>query len=220
MIAANVHSFLQQLSLVDNYLQLQLLDWQEGEMELFQIYTLINPKLETEDYNRLTYQYSRTMCPSMTKIVAMTVHLWPHQGFWGINKAREKLREYKSQHKVLCGPIGMTILQKVPVCFPSEMTSYFHHRDDTEAELRRIYDWDDNSALEVIDANKDYLTEELDESKKNVRLYTNIFQIVGCITTVDQLKKIFSIFGHQLHLRRVIPQSTKLILPYEFKWWT
>jgi hypothetical protein len=59
------------------------------------------------------------------------------------------------------------------------MTSSFHRRDDTESELRRICDWDDNAGLEVIDANKDYLTAELDESKKNVRLYTNIFQVVG-----------------------------------------
>jgi hypothetical protein len=91
----------------------------------------------------------------------------------------------------------------------------------TEAELRRICGWDDNSGLEVIDANKNYLTEELDELKKNARLYTNIFQIVGCITTVDQLKeKLFSIFGQQLHLRRVIPESTRLILPYDAEGWT
>jgi hypothetical protein len=115
----------------------------------------------------------------------------------------------------------MTILQEVPVCFLSETTSSFHHRDGTEAELRRICDWDDNSVLEVIDTNKDYLTEELDDSKKNVRLYTNIFQIFGCITTVNQLKeKLFSIFGQHLYLRRGIPQSSKLILPYKAKGWT
>jgi hypothetical protein len=55
------------------------------------------------------------------------------------------------------------------------MRSSFHHRDGIEAELCRICEWDENSGLEVIDANKDYLTKELDESKKNVRLYTNIF---------------------------------------------
>jgi hypothetical protein len=101
------------------------------------------------------------------------------------------------------------------------MISSFHRRDDTEAELRRICDCDDNSGLEVIDANKYYLTEEINDSKKNVRLYTNIFQMVECIATVDQLKeKLFSIFGQQLHLRRVVPQSTKLILPYEGEGWT
>jgi hypothetical protein len=115
----------------------------------------------------------------------------------------------------------MTILHEAPVCFLSEMTSSFLRRDDTKAELRHICEWNDNSGLEVIDAHKDYLTEELDESKKNVRLYSNIFQIVGCITTVDLLKeRLFSIFGQQLHLRRVIPQSTKLILPYEAEGWT
>jgi hypothetical protein len=101
------------------------------------------------------------------------------------------------------------------------MTSSFHRRDDTEAELRSICDWDYNAGLEVVDASKYFLTEELDENKKNVRLYTSIFQIVGCITTVDQLKdKLFSNFGQHLHLRRVIPQSTKLILPYEAEGWT
>jgi hypothetical protein len=115
----------------------------------------------------------------------------------------------------------MVILQEVPVCFLSEIASYFHRRDDTEAELRRICGRGDSSGLEAIDANKDYLAEELDESKKNVRLYTNIFQIVGCITTVDQLKeKLFLVFGQQLHLRKVISKSTKLILPYEAEGWT
>jgi hypothetical protein len=110
----------------------------------------------------------------------------------------------------------MMIIQEVPVCFLSEIISSFHHRYDTEAKLRHICGWDDNSGLKVIDANKDYLTEELDESKKNVGLSTDIFQIAGCINTVDQLKeKLCSIFGQQLHLKRVIPQSTKLILPYE-----
>jgi hypothetical protein len=49
----------------------------------------------------------------------------------------------------------MTILHDVPVCFLSEMASSFHRRDDTEAELRRIFEWDDNSGLELIDFNKD-----------------------------------------------------------------
>jgi hypothetical protein len=66
----------------------------------------------------------------------------------------------------------MIILHEVPISFLSEMTSYFHHRGDTEVELRRICEWDNNSGIEVIDANKDYLTEELDEWKNNVRLYT------------------------------------------------
>jgi hypothetical protein len=115
----------------------------------------------------------------------------------------------------------MTILQEVSVCFLSEMTSSFHHRDDTEAELRRICGWDENSGIEVIDAKKDYLTQELGESKKNLRIYMNNFQIVGCITTVKQLKvKLFSIFGQQLHLIRVIPQFATLILPYEAEGWT
>jgi hypothetical protein len=55
MIAANVNSFPQQLSLVDHSLQLQLLDRQEGEMELVPIDVLISFKLETEDLNRLAY---------------------------------------------------------------------------------------------------------------------------------------------------------------------
>jgi hypothetical protein len=115
----------------------------------------------------------------------------------------------------------MMILHKVSVCFLSEMTSSFHRRDDTKAEVCIICEWDDNSGLEVIDANKEHLTEELDESNKNVRLYTKKNQIVACITTVDQLKeKLFSIFGQQLRLKRVIPQSTKLILPYEAEGWT
>jgi hypothetical protein len=109
----------------------------------------------------------------MTKIVAMMVHLWSHQGYRGISKVREKLREYTRQHKLLWRQIGMTILHEMPVCFVSEMTSSYHHLDDPEVELRHICKWDDNSGLEVIDDNKDYLTEELDESKKNVRLYVN-----------------------------------------------
>jgi hypothetical protein len=61
-------------------------------MELVPIDYPIRPKLEIEDFNRLTYQYNMTMCPSMTKIVAISVQLWSHQGYWGINKAREKIR--------------------------------------------------------------------------------------------------------------------------------
>jgi hypothetical protein len=91
MIEANFHGFLQQLSLVDNSLQPQLLDWQEGEIYLVPIDDLVSPKLEIEDSNRLTYQYNRTIRLSMTTVVAMTVHLWSHQGYWGINKAKEKL---------------------------------------------------------------------------------------------------------------------------------
>jgi hypothetical protein len=49
----------------------------------------------------------------------------------------------------------MTILHEAPVCFLSEMTSSFHCRDDTEAELRHICNWDENSGIEVIDTNKD-----------------------------------------------------------------
>jgi hypothetical protein len=111
--------------------------------------------------------------------------------------------------------LGLTLLQYVPVCFLSEMTSSFHHCDDTKSELRRIYEWDHYVGLvEVIDANKDYLNEELYESKKSMRLCTNSFQVVGHITIVDQLKdKLFSIFGKRLHFKRVIHQSTKLILP-------
>jgi hypothetical protein len=76
-------------------------------------------------------------------------------------------------------------------------------------------------ALNLSMQTKYYVTEELDGLKKNFRVYTNIFQIVGCITTVDQLKdKLFSIFGQQLHLRIFIPQSTKLILLYEAEGWT
>jgi hypothetical protein len=145
-------------------------------MELVPIDDLISSKLEIEDFNRLTDQYNRTMRPSMTKKIAMTVHLWSHRGYWGINKAMEKLREYTSQHKVLWRRIGMMILQEVSICFLSEMKSFFNRRDDTEAELCRICGWDDNSGLEFIDAHKYYLTDELDESKKNVRLYTNLFQ--------------------------------------------
>jgi hypothetical protein len=110
---------------------------------------------------------------------------------------------------------------RIACLFHVRNASSFHLRDDTEAKLHRICGWDDNSGLEVIDANKDFLTEELDESKKRARLYMNILQIVGCITTVDQLKeKLFSIFGKQLHLRRVIPKSTKVIRPYDAEGWT
>jgi hypothetical protein len=101
MRAAKLHAFLQQLSLVYYSLQHRLLDWQEGDMELIPIDDLISSHLEIEDFNRLTYQYNRAMRPSMTKIVAMKVQLWSHQGYWEINKAREKLRGYTSQHKVL-----------------------------------------------------------------------------------------------------------------------
>jgi hypothetical protein len=75
MIAANMHAFLQHLSLVDECLKLQLLDWQEGEMDLVPIYALISHELENNDFYRLTYQYNRTLRPPLTKIVTMTVPL-------------------------------------------------------------------------------------------------------------------------------------------------
>jgi hypothetical protein len=101
MIAANLHDFLQQLASVDNSLQLQLLDWQEGEIELVPIDALISKELEVEDFNRLGHQFNKTLCPSMKKSVAITVQLWSHQGYWGINKSREKLREYTRKHNVV-----------------------------------------------------------------------------------------------------------------------
>jgi hypothetical protein len=63
-------------------------------MEFFRIGDLARSQLEIEDYNILAYQYNRKMRPSVTKIVAMTVQLWSHQGYWGINKSRKKVREY------------------------------------------------------------------------------------------------------------------------------
>jgi hypothetical protein len=76
MISANFNSFLQQLLLEDNSLQLQLLDRQEGELELVPIDALISPKLETEGFNRLVSQYNRTMRPYMTKIVPMVIQVY------------------------------------------------------------------------------------------------------------------------------------------------
>jgi hypothetical protein len=72
-IATNIHDFLQQLASVDNSLQLQLLDWQEGEIELVPIDALISKELEVEDFNRLGHQFNKTLRPSMKKIVAITV---------------------------------------------------------------------------------------------------------------------------------------------------
>jgi hypothetical protein len=101
MIAVNLHDFLQQLASADNSLQLQLLDWKEGEIKLVPIDALISKELEIEYFNRLGHQFNKTLRPSMKKIVAITVQLWSHQGYWGINKSREKLREYTLKHNVV-----------------------------------------------------------------------------------------------------------------------
>jgi hypothetical protein len=91
MIEENSHAFLQQLSLIDTFIQLQRLDWQEGEMGILPINALIITKLGDGDFNLFACQYDRTLRPFLTKFVAMTVQLWSHQVYWGINKAIERL---------------------------------------------------------------------------------------------------------------------------------